>query len=177
MTGDASRTGPSRRLVLAGGAGLLLPPSARAESWAEGANALRIVVRKAERKLMLIRAGTAFLTFPIALGRHPKGPKRRKGDGRTPEGAYVIDRFDANSYFHRALHISYPNAADVRRAQALGVDPGGRIEIHGLPPGYESLDPSRFDKDWTDGCISVSNRAVDILWRNVGLLTPVTILA
>ena len=167
----------TRRAILAGAGASLLPRAGRAASWAEGANALRIVVIKSERKLMLVRASQAFLTFPIALGSHPKGPKRREGDGRTPEGDYVIDRFDTGSYFHRALHISYPNAADRRRALAMGVDPGGRIEIHGLPPGYETLDPKRFDKDWTDGCISVSNRAIEILWRNVGLFTPITIRA
>ena len=168
---------PSRRAVLAGAGALFVPRAARAASWAEGANALRIVVTKSERKLMLMRAGAAFLTFPVALGSHPKGPKRREGDGRTPEGDYVIDRFDTGSYFHRALHISYPNAVDRRRAMAMGVDPGGRIEIHGLPPGYETLDAKRFDKDWTDGCISVSNHAIEILWRNVGLGTPITIRA
>jgi murein L,D-transpeptidase YafK len=167
----------SRRAVLAGAGAILLPRAARAGSWAEGANALRIVVIKSERKLMLMRAGRAFLTFPIALGSHPRGPKRREGDGRTPEGDYVIDRFDTGSYFHRALHISYPNADDVRRARAMGVDPGGRIEIHGLPPGFETLDPKRFEKDWTDGCISISDHAVEILWRNVGLFTPITIKA
>ena len=166
-----------RRAILAGAGAMLLPRAACAESWAEGVNALRILVIKSERKLMLMRAGRAILTFPVALGSHPKGPKRQEGDGRTPEGNYVIDRFDAKSYFHRALHISYPNAADVRRARAMGVDPGGRIEIHGLPPGYESLDPTRFDKDWTDGCISTSDHAVEILWRNVGLYTPITIKA
>ena len=167
----------SRRALLAGASALLLPRTVKAESWAEGANALRIVVIKSERKLMLMRAGRAFLTFPVALGSHPKGPKRQEGDGRTPEGEYVIDRFDAGSAFHRALHISYPNDEDVRRARALGVDPGGRIEIHGLPPGFETLDPKRFDKDWTDGCISTSDRAVEILWRNVGLFTPISIKA
>lgn len=162
---------------MTGAGALLLPGIARAESWAAGRNALRILVLKSERKLMLMRAGQAFLTFPIALGSHPKGPKRQEGDGRTPEGEYVIDRFDEGSAFHRALHISYPNDADMAQAQAMGVDPGGRIEIHGLPPGYETLDPKSFGKDWTDGCISVSDRAIETLWRNVGLGTPITIKA
>ena len=168
---------PDRRTLLMGAGALLLPGAARAASWADGANALHILVLKSERRLMLVRAGQTLLTFPIALGSHPLGPKRQEGDGRTPEGAYVIDRFDAGSAFHRALHISYPNEEDMRRARAMGVDPGGRIEIHGLPPGYETLDPKRFDKDWTDGCISVSDRAVELLWRNVGLGTPIAIRA
>ena len=166
-----------RRMFLAGMGATLVPSASQAASWADGANALRILVIKSERRLMLIRAGKAILTFPIALGSHPKGPKRQEGDGRTPEGDYVIDRFDSGSYFHRALHISYPNEQDIRRARAMGVDPGGRIEIHGLPPGYEGYDPRAFARDWTDGCISASDRAIELLWRNVGLGTPITIRA
>ena len=165
----------NRRAALGGLMAATLIEPARGASWTEGDNGLRIVVMKSERRLMLVRAKTELVRFPIALGRHPKGPKRREGDGRTPEGDYVIDRFDATSHFHRALHISYPNAADKRRAQALGVDPGGRIEIHGMPPGYEGYDPKNFSRDWTDGCIGVSNRVVEYLWRNVGLGTPITI--
>ena len=166
-----------RQLCLGLGSAAALATPARAASWADGENALHILVRKSKRKLTLVRAGVTLHTFPIALGSHPTGPKRAEGDGRTPEGDYVIDRFDAGSYFHRALHISYPNEEDVRRAEALGVDPGGKIEIHGLPPGYETLDPKSFGKDWTDGCISVSDRAIEALWRNVGLGTPIMIRA
>jgi murein L,D-transpeptidase YafK len=167
-----------RRDVLAGLAGLAATSAgAKAESWADGENALRIVVIKSERRLMLVRAKAAFITFPIALGRHPKGRKRKQGDGRTPEGDYVIDRFDAASRYHRALHISYPNAEDLRRARTLGVSPGNDIEIHGMPKGFEDYDPRSFTRDWTDGCIAVSNRAIEIIWRNVALGTPVIIKA
>ena len=169
---------PDRRSLLWGAAvSVVAPGLAHAQSWAEGANALHILIEKSQRRLMLIRAGRTLLTFPIALGSHPVGPKRMEGDGRTPEGRYVIDRFVPDSYFHRALHISYPNADDILWAQAMGVDPGGRIEIHGLPPGYEGVDPKSFENDWTDGCISVSDRAIELLWRNVGLGTPIIIRA
>ena len=167
-----------RREVLAGLAGLAATSvGANAASWAEGENALRIVVIKSERHLMLVRAQTAFIVFPIALGRHPKGRKFKQGDGRTPEGEYVIDHFDAKSRYHRALHISYPNAEDLRRARVLGVSPGNSIEIHGMPKGFEDYDPRNFTRDWTDGCIAVSNRAIETIWRNVALGTPITIRA
>ena len=167
----------TRRAALGALMAAALAQPARTANWAEGENGLHILVLKSQRRLMLVRAKVEIARFPIALGRHPKGPKRQEGDGRTPEGDYVIDRFDAGSYFHRALHISYPNAADRRRALAMGVDPGGRIEIHGMPPGYEGYDPKTFGRDWTDGCIGVSNRVVEFLWRNVGLGTPITIKA
>lgn len=173
------RRGPDRREILLGmaAAPLLMPAPASALSWAEGENALRIIVEKAQRRLILVRAKRILLSFPIALGAHPKGPKREAGDGKTPEGEYRIDAFNPDSRYHKALHISYPNDEDLMFARRTGRVPGGAIEIHGLPPGFETYDPKRFARDWTDGCIGVSNRAVELLWKNVGLDTPVTIRA
>lgn len=162
---------------LMGGVGLLAAGPVKAESWAEGKNALRIVVIKSARKLMLVRAGTAFRTFPIALGARPEGPKREAGDSRTPEGNYLIDGFNDRSRYCRALHISYPNAEDLRRASVAGLSPGGNIEIHGMPAQFDDYDPVTFPKDWTDGCIGVSNRAIKVIWASVSLDTPVDIMA
>ena len=166
-----------RRQVCLGIAAALVAGPAQAASWAEGENGLRIVVMKSQRKLVLMRAGVVLRTFPIALGNNPKGPKRQAGDGRTPEGRYAIDAFNPQSLYHRALHISYPNAQDLALAQAAGLEPGSNIEIHGMPTGYEDIDPSGFERDWTDGCIGVSNRAIETIWKTVSLDTPVTILA
>ena len=69
--------------------------------------------------------------YRVALGFSPVGPKQREGDGRTPEGNYKIDFHKSDSAFHRALHISYPDAADTGRAAEAGVAPGGDIMIHG----------------------------------------------
>ena len=171
---------PSRRAVcraLTGaGAGFLASP-AGAETWAGGGMADFIVVLKTERKVMLARAGRVLKTYPIALGEHPRGPKRERGDGRTPEGLYRIDGFNPQSRYHRALHISYPNADDLRRARLTGRPPGGDIEIHGMPEGYGDIDPTVFSRDWTDGCIGVSNRAIDEIWARVSIDTAVQIMA
>jgi murein L,D-transpeptidase YafK len=166
-----------RKLCLGLGSAAMLAGPVRAASWADGENVLHIVVHKARRKLTLVRAGATLHTFPIALGNNPKGTKRRAGDGRTPEGRYAIDAFNQWSRYHRALHISYPNAEDIARAKAAGLEPGGNIEIHGMPAGYEDVDPPFFPTDWTDGCIGVSNRAIEVIWKTVSLDTPVVILA
>jgi murein L,D-transpeptidase YafK len=131
------------------------------------AKADRILVLKSERELILLRHGTVLQTFPIALGPHPLGPKRVRGDGRTPEGLYVIDGRHAQSPYHLALHISYPNAADRAQADAAHANPGGDIFIHGLPAWYGPNDPDRFYKDWTKGCISVGNTAIEKIWAAV----------
>jgi murein L,D-transpeptidase YafK len=123
-----------------------------------------IVVRKAQRELAIYREGQLIRSYSIALGRNPIGPKRVQGDGRTPEGRYTIDYRNDRSAYYRALHISYPTAADVRAAQRLGATPGGAIMIHGLPNGVAAVGAG---EDWTEGCIAVSNDAMDELWSLV----------
>lgn len=139
------------------------------------AKATRILVLKSERRLVLLRDNEVLESYPIALGSHPFGPKRGIGDGRTPEGLYVIDGRHAHSPYHLALHISYPNAADQARSAAAHADPGGAIFIHGLPAWYGPNDPVRFHKDWTKGCISVGNMAIERIWAAVNNGTPIEI--
>ena len=136
----------------------------------------RILVLKSARKLELLKDGAVLKTYPIALGANPVGPKRVLGDGKTPEGIYTIDGRQPHSHYHLALHISYPNAADRVRAAAGDRDPGGDIEIHGLPGWYEGqLNPVHFDKDWTNGCISVGDRAIEEIYAAVEIGTPIEI--
>jgi len=136
----------------------------------------RVVVEKSKRALELLRDGKVFQTFPIALGRQPRGAKQQEGDGRTPEGVYRIDWRSTQTRYTRALHISYPDASDRERAQAMNIDPGGAIFIHGLPPDYGPFDPARWHRDWTEGCISVGNAAIVKIWDAVPDGTPIEIL-
>jgi len=126
-----------------------------------------VVVHKAARSLQLLRAGRVIATYRIALGRDPDGPKRREGDGRTPEGVYTLDWRNANSNFYRSLHVSYPREWDDRRAARWGVSPGGAIMIHGLPNGVSAERVGHPYVDWTDGCIALTNDQMDELWARV----------
>jgi murein L,D-transpeptidase YafK len=130
------------------------------------AKADRVLVVKHRRELLLLRGNTVLKAYPIALGFHPVGPKQREGDGRTPEGTYVIDRRLPASHYHLALHISYPSAADRAHAAALSQEPGGAIMIHGMPSWF-GRDDLQFAADWTNGCIAVSNSAIEEIWRAV----------
>ena len=133
----------------------------RAAASAMPAAADRVLIEKAQRRLTLYRAGVPIRSYRVALGAQPLGPKTREGDGRTPEGFYVIDGHKADSAFHRALHLSYPNAADRARARTLGVAPGGDIMIHGLRNGLGWLGPLHRLSDWTRGCIALSDAQID----------------
>ena len=136
----------------------------------------RVVVFKDKRELEFLRGGEVVARFPVSLGEQPRGPKERQGDGRTPEGSYVIDGRSTDTRYTEELHISYPNAQDRARAAALHVEPGGAIYIHGLPRDYGPFDPPFRFHDWTDGCIAVGNQAIRRIWDAVPDGTPIDIL-
>jgi murein L,D-transpeptidase YafK len=142
---------------------------------AEIEKASRILVDKSERTLVLFADGRPIRSYPVALGLNPVGHKRYEGDKRTPEGIYLIDGKNPNSAYHLSLHISYPNERDQRAARERGWDPGGQIMIHGLPTGLIKTS-SKYEYDWTDGCIAVSNAAIEEIWRLVdeGTLIEIT---
>jgi lipoprotein-anchoring transpeptidase ErfK/SrfK len=91
----------------------------------------------------------------------------------APEGRYIVDRRNPKSQFHLSVGISYPDAEDIARARARGVDPGGDIFIHGAPNGQRR--PPR--GDWTAGCIAVKNREIEEIYSMVATGTVVDILA
>jgi len=136
-----------------------------------------VLVKKGQRRLYLMRDGAPFRTYRVALGFAPEGHKEREGDGRTPEGRYVLNWRNANSRFTKAINISYPNAQDRARAAARGDRPGGAIMIHGEP--QRRVDPALGDliryEDWTEGCVAVSNLAMDEIWRYTLDGTPIEI--
>jgi murein L,D-transpeptidase YafK len=136
----------------------------------------RIVVYKALRKMELLRGNEVLRAYHVALGRRPYGQKTEAGDGRTPEGRYFIDRRNMYSDYHLALHISYPDPNDLRRAAALGVAPGGSIMIHGQPVYLTPAERLQLNKDWTAGCIALTNPEIDEVWRLVDDGTEVDIL-
>ena len=128
-----------------------------------------VVVNKGARRLYLLSGATALRGFDIELGNNPIGPKRTEGDGRTPEGVYVVDRRNPNSEYHLSVGISYPNPQDIAYAQALGAPPGGDIFIHGTPR------EKRRSRDWTAGCIAVSDREIEDIYAMVRDGTPIYI--
>ena len=141
----------------------------------QGMQADRVVVMKNERTLTLMSQGRTLKAYKIALGEEPLGPKVHQGDHKTPEGLYVLDHRNPNSRFHRSIHISYPQARDRAEAARLRLDPGGEIMIHGLPNGLGWLGSWHRKRDWTDGCIAVTNEEMDEIWSAVPDGTPIEI--
>ena len=145
---------------------------------------MRIVIRKAARRLDVLAGGAAIFSCPIALGASPIGPKARAGDGKTTEGAYFVCE-KKRGKFGPSLGVSYPNERDARfagadkaliacireRAARLERPPwgtflGGEIFIHG----------GGADRDWTAGCVALSDPDAEALYDLVPTGTPVQIM-
>jgi murein L,D-transpeptidase YafK len=150
---------------------------------------MRIVVSKADRLLMVYSDGEVIRRYRVGLGFRPQGPKRWKGDGRTPEGRYVVAIMNPHSRYFLSLGLNYPMPIDAAQGYKEGritwaqyqairdafndgkVPPwntrlGGEIFIHGHGA----------TRDWTRGCIALDNADMQELYSLVDVGTPVTIL-
>ncbi|MEO8316464.1 MAG: L,D-transpeptidase family protein [Pseudomonadota bacterium] len=146
-----------------------------AEMGAALPTATRVVVYKAERRMDLLNGNAVLRSFKVSLGLMPKGHKEQVGDFRTPEGRYYLTRRNPRSDYFLSIQVSYPNDRDARHAKSNGLDPGGSIMIHGLPNQLRR-DPGYYTRDWTDGCIAVSNSDMIEIWLLTNSNTPIDIL-
>lgn len=137
----------------------------------DGPEVTQVLLFKGERKLVLLHGNNVLESFDVGLGFAPRGDKRAEGDGRTPEGAYLIDKRNPDSKYHLSVGISYPNRRDVAVARAAGRSPGGEIFIHGRGPLYKPGLPD----DWTAGCIAVNDREIEKIYAMVENGTPIMI--
>jgi murein L,D-transpeptidase YafK len=164
----------SRRFLLLGGtaaaalAGCAAPPPSKFRNY-QGPEVTGLVAYKARRRLYLMHGSVALKGYDIQLGGQPVGHKLMQGDGKTPEGAYFITYHNPNSAYHLSIGISYPDTEDVARAEVLGVDPGGDIMIHGTPEVKKNA------RDWTAGCMAVSDRDIEDIYAMVRDGTPILI--
>ncbi|MCX7053263.1 MAG: L,D-transpeptidase family protein [Proteobacteria bacterium] len=135
----------------------------------------KVVVIKHERVLRLLRRGRVIAEYPIKLGLNPYGHKQREGDFRTPEGNYELVLRNPKSEFFLSIKISYPNREDAAVASENGHAPGGLIMIHGQP--NEPKRPLEYyaTRDWTDGCIALSNADMVDVWLRTTAGIPIEI--
>jgi lipoprotein-anchoring transpeptidase ErfK/SrfK len=146
-------------------------------AWSRTTGRPAIVVFKEKNLLTVLRGGAPVRSYPADVGRNGLALKVHVGDLATPEGRYrVVSRKDrGQSRYYRALLLDYPNEEDRRRLAAAirdgGVPPGttlgGSIEIHG---------EGGRGRNWTDGCVAVSNADMDDLFPRIPVGTRVTIV-
>jgi L,D-peptidoglycan transpeptidase YkuD (ErfK/YbiS/YcfS/YnhG family) len=146
-------------------------------SWSRASGKAAVLVFKAQNRLDLLVAGRLARRYDADMGANGTSNKLSAGDLATPEGHYrVTKRLDRGaSHYYRALVLDYPNDEDRRRfreARAARMIPpgaqiGGLIEIHG---------EGGRGKNWTRGCVALSNPDMDDLFARVTVGTPVTIV-
>jgi len=136
-----------------------------------------ILVDKLRRRVTLYLSGKPVAHFPAELGANGLRRKEHAGDRATPEGMYRVVQVKETpeTRYYKALLINYPNDED-RMRFALGqrrgsisarAGIGSLIEIHG--DGGEG-------RDWTDGCVALTNQDMDRLFAHVRVGMPVTIV-
>ncbi len=135
-----------------------------------------ILVEKHKRVMTVFHQDKAIKTYRIALGFSPNGHKKRAGDGKTPEGTYFIVGKNPQSQFHLSLKLSYPSAEQQKHAKKSGINPGGDIMIHGLAPHLAGRGKFHSMKDWTLGCIAVTNEEIEEIFKVADVGTKVVIL-
>lgn len=135
-----------------------------------GPEVTRVIVEKGARKMYLLNHNAVLKSYDIGLGFAPVGHKEVEGDGKTPEGEYLIDRRNPNSRFYLSIGIDYPRPHDIEKARELGQSPGGDIFIHGRPWKYR-----KGGRDWTWGCIAVTNAEMREIYSMVRNGTPISI--
>lgn len=149
----------------------------------------RIVVLKSQHLMHLLDGERLVRTYGVDLGVNPVGPKRRTGDGRTPEGRFRIVSKNAASPYHRFLGIDYPDVPAAAFGLRHGlISPGDAISIvdsirAGRCPdwgtalgGGVGIHGSRMGRDWTAGCVAISDSEIEELFSVLRIGDPLEIL-
>ena len=136
----------------------------------DGPQVTEVRVFKSARKMYLMHGEVPLAEYDVALGFAPVGHKMHEGDGRTPEGSYLVDKRNPDSKYYLSIGIDYPRPADVARASSMGLSPGGDIFIHGRG------DVKKPFRDWTAGCIAVTNEEIEEIYAMVKAPTPIYIM-
>jgi murein L,D-transpeptidase YafK len=135
-----------------------------------------ICIKKAKREMEIFSKGKLLKSYDVSLGSNPEGPKRFEGDCKTPEGLYSIDFKNPESKYHLFLGISYPNADDSAFAKSHGKSAGSAVGIHGLPNGSGHIGRAHLKRDWTLGCIAVTNKEIEEIYEATDIGTPIFIM-
>lgn len=135
-----------------------------------------MLMDKKRRLLHILSNGEVLGSYIVALGGNPLGHKSKEGDQKTPEGLYFFDLKNRKSEYYLSLRINYPNPQD--RANALRdkiKNPGENIMLHGLPNSWLKRQLIRHPRDWTKGCMAVTNSEIEELFENIKLGTKIEI--
>jgi lipoprotein-anchoring transpeptidase ErfK/SrfK len=135
---------------------------------------------KSRHEVEVYYRGHLYQTYHAVFGRSRwAGAKAWEGDGRTPEGPYLLVGKHRSHRFRWFLHLNYPNSldrakfAELRAAREIpaSIHEGGQIGIHGTD--NQALNDGNVN--WTTGCISLDNSDISELARLLPIGTLVVI--
>lgn len=164
----------------------------------------KIIVYKEERELVLLEKGEVVKSYTIRLSianndpLFDEGPKRLRGDNKTPVGQYKIIKKRTNTNFKKSLLINYPNEDDIKWGKIHGYtkqELGDLILIHGEPRKVHpsvvafarklGISEKKIEEwargyfypyfDWTNGCIAVNDFEMDEIFELIDVNTSIEI--
>ncbi len=147
-----------------------------------------LYVYKERRRLYVVDSNVLIRDYPVGLGSQPRGDKERSGDGRTPEGRFIVCTKSDGGPASRTLGLSYPSKRHAERAFFSGlITPGDFKNIltaseRRIQPPWDTnlggkvlIQSGGAHCDWTDGGIALYNSDMEELIQIAKLGTPVTI--
>jgi len=155
-----------------------------------------IKVVKYSHTLDIYYQGQKWRSYQIDIGDNGYGDKTVAGDHKTPEGTFYTTEksiLSPEDYYlgTRWMRLSYPNIEDAQRGLQNGIIDyatyneivtainkgrtppqktalGGGVGIHGG-------DKAEFQKDWTWGCVGLSNHDIEEFFDKIPVGTKVVI--
>ena len=121
----------------------------------------KIVINKANHELLLYYKEDLIATYKVSLGRNGLNKKTKQGDGLTPEGRFK-GRKKTQTQYHKAITVGeWGDCCDVL--------------IHGLGNEYGRFKKLHRWRDWTKGCIALTNDEIDEIYKaiNDGVLIEI----
>lgn len=147
-----------------------------------------VFVYKERRRLYLVDSNVVVRDYPVGLGRQAWGDKEREGDGRTPEGFFMV--FSKNSPMDRGSALKLKKTvpvsgkvgagvsrlASARFGHVAGVSDLQRLMVEQSAwVGQFSIHGGGAQADWTDGSVALYASDMEELAKIVGIGTSVTV--
>lgn len=145
---------------------------------AESKNGSKVIlVDKFAKMTYIYQSGKIVKSFDSEFGPNWMAHKERYGDKATPEGNYKVTKKKEGPHtiYYKALLLNYPNDEDKHRFAirkkngefSKNTSIGNLIEIHG--GGGKGF-------HWTSGCVGLTNKDMDEVYRMANVGTRVTIV-
>ena len=117
------------------------------------------MVYKTDHVLKLYYQGKIIASYSVSISKKGLDAKKKCGDHLTPEGQFRITKRSWSAY-HKAIDVGY----------------GCDVLIHGLGQKYSWAGKFHRWKDWTQGCIALTNPEIDEIYDAIDNGCPIEIM-